>query len=160
MAKGAVLIAVAVVIGIVLLQVVDDGSTGRVIASGGDGRTTTTTADKQGAARTTTTTTPAAPPKNPDQLRLLVLNGGAPAGSAGTMSEALKQKGYTNQEPANDDNKSRTGNIVYCREGFSREAAALAVAVGAGTTAEAFPAPAPPFSDKADCVVVVGKAPA
>jgi hypothetical protein len=73
------------------------------------------------------------------------------------MSTKLKQKGYTNQQPAtNWAGAHHTGNAVYCKTGFQREAAALATAVGAGTTTPAFPSPPPPNSANVDCVVAVG----
>ena len=157
-AKGAGIIAVAVLVGVVLLNVVDDGSSGPIGNGKDDGKkaAATTTTVKQSSGGTTTTTKPTAPAKNPDQVRVLVLNGGAPAGAAGDMADALKQKGYSSQEPANDDDETRDGNVVYCKAGFEREASALAVAVGEGTPVEVFPDPAPPKSDPADCVVVVG----
>lgn len=157
-AKGAGVIALAVLVGVVLLNVVDDGSSGPIGNGKDDDKKTavTTTTVKKPSGGTTTSTEPTAPAKNPDQVRVLVLNGGAAAGRAGDMSDALKQKGYTNQEQANDDDETRTGNVVYCKTGFEREASALAVAVGEGTPVEPFPDPAPPFSDPADCVVVVG----
>ena len=154
-AKGAGVIAVAVLVGVLLLQIVDDGSTGP-IGSAGDGTpAATTTTDKPSPGKTTTTVA-MAPAKSPDQVRVLVLNGGAAAGSAGTLSDLLKQKGYTNQEPANDDTTTRSGNVVHCSEGLQREASALAVAVGDGTPVEPFPDPAPAHSDAADCVVIIG----
>ena len=50
---------------------------------------------------------------------MIVLNGGAPAGTAGDMADALRVKGYTNQQPANDwTGHSQTGNSVTCTDGF------------------------------------------
>jgi len=156
-AKGAGLIAVAVIVGVLLLQIVDDGSTGPIGNAGDASAATTTTAKKPASDKTTTTLDlTMAPAKTADQVRVLVLNGGAAAGSAGTLSEALKAKGYTNQEPANDDTAKRSGNVVHCRAGLEREASALAVAVGDGTPVEPFPDPAPAHSAAADCVVITG----
>lgn len=156
-AKGAGVIAVALIVGVLLLQIVDDGSTGP-IGSAGDASAATASTTKPPSGKTTTTLNMTmAAAKTPDQVRLLVLNSGAVAGSAGTLSDALKAKGYTNQEPANDDTATRSGNIVYCRAGLEREASALAVAVGDGTPVEPFPDPAPAHSAAADCVVITGK---
>jgi len=155
-AKGAGVIAVAVIVGVLLLQIVDDGSTGPIGNADSGTPAAATTTEKPSKGKTTSTTAATAPAKTPDQVRVLVLNGGAAPGSAGSMSESLKQAGYTNQEPANDDTTKRTGNVVHCREGLQREASALAVAVGADTPVEAFPTPAPAHSDSADCVVIIG----
>jgi hypothetical protein len=156
-AKGAGLVALAIIIGIVLLQIVDDGSSGPVSAK--SDRTTTTT-QKRGTstAPTTATTGSSTPAKAPDQVRVLVLNAGAQPGAAADMATALQQKGYTNQpEQPNDwagvDGK---GTSVFCKPDFEREAVSLAMAVGPNTKTPAFPDPAPPFSDNVDCVVAVG----
>jgi hypothetical protein len=155
-AKGAGLIAVAVIIGIVLLQVVDDGTTGPVGDSSDEtsAPTTTTTAGDE----TTTTTVVETPARTPDQVRVVVLNTGAPTGSAATLRQQLEAAGYTSQEPVGDWAIDRPGNAVFCRAGLEREAAALAVAVGEGTTTDAFPDPPPAGSENADCIVTIGAA--
>jgi hypothetical protein len=156
MAKGIGLIAVAVIIGIVLLQIVDDGKTDLPAAAK---PTTTTTAPTTQTTKKPTTTTkkPTTPIKQPSQVRVVVLNAGAQPGSARNMSQALKTKGYTNQpNQPTDWSAKRKGNAVLCRSGFQREAGALALAVGAGTQTAAFPSTPPPSSANVDCVVVVG----
>jgi hypothetical protein len=157
---GALLIGVAVVIGIVLLQIGDNNDKGPASTAGN--KTTTT---KKHGTTTTTSTSPTGSstpnPRPPAEVRLIVLNGGAAAGQAGAMADTLKTKGYTNQpQPANDwTGHSQTGNSVTCRDGFTREGTALAIAVGEGTkTKFPYPKPPPPFSDAVDCVVVVGAA--
>ncbi len=160
---GALLIGVAVVIGIVLLQIGDDNDSGPAGAVTGNGKTTTTPAVASTTTTTagTTGTTPtssATPVRPPSSVRLIVLNGGAPSGKAGDMSDSLGVKGYTNRQPANDwTGHEQTGDSVYCRAGFDREGAALAIAVGSGVPLHIpYPTPPPPFSDSVDCVVVVG----
>src|SRR5262249_13121463 len=100
---------------------------------------------------------PRAPAKTPDQLHIIVLNGGAPAGEAGRTRTALVQKGYTNNDQANTwTGHTQTGDTVMCKPGLDREAAALAVSVGGGATVVGCPTPPPPFTDNVDCAVVVG----
>lgn len=158
-AKGAGLVGLAVIVGIVLLQVVDDGTSGPVVSAGdGDAAATTTTTPSEATTTTTTVPTPARPP---EEVRVLVLNSGGPSGSAGNMSTALQDIGYVNQPvPAsNDDAPDRVGNAVMCRDGFESEAEALANVAGQGEEpAEVVPFrdPPPPESDQADCVVLVG----
>jgi hypothetical protein len=156
--KGAGLVLLAIIIGIVLLQVVDDGEPSGSTAPTPKPKATTTTVKKSGTTKTTTTTkAPTTPPREPSQLKLIVLNAGAPTGAAGQLSNALKGKGYTNQEAATDwSGANKKGTVVYCKSGLTREATALAVAVGNGATAAAFPSPAPPSSGNVDCVVAVG----
>ncbi len=156
--KGGLLVLAAVVLGIVLLQVVDPGKSGPVAqrpTSTTAPRTTTTT--KKPTGKTTTTvkgSTPAA--RKPAQIHLLVLNAGAPTGSAKSVSTALKTAGYTNQgTPANDPNK-RSVTEVLCKAGLTREATTLAVRLGKGTTHTTLGTPAPPGSAGFDCVVLIG----
>jgi len=152
--KGGVLIGVAILLGVVLLQITDDGSTGAVDKADGRVQVATTTTGPDEELPDTTFLDPV---KAPDEIRVLVLNGGAPAGAAGAMSDVLSGRGYTNQEQANDwESVTRTGNMVTCRDGLEREGATLAIAVGDNTPTEQFPDPAPPFSDEADCVVIAG----
>ena len=159
---GAVLIGVAVVIGIVLLQIGDRNDNGPTSAANPTtpSTSTTTTRPKTGGTSPHTGTTVATPLRPPSAVSLIVLNGGAATGKAGDMSAALKVKGYTNQkDQATDWSKhTQTGNSVYCRAGLEREGTALAVAVGPGTKS-IIPYPptgGPPNSSSHDCVVVVG----
>jgi hypothetical protein len=155
-AKGAALIAFAIIIGIVLLQVVDDGSSGPVSTGTTESADTTTTTSSDSAS-TTTTAAAEGPARSPAEITVLVLNGGAPSGSAGQTSEELRSVGYVTQLPASDDDQNRDGNTVMCQEGFEREAQTLALAVGTGTPFEPMRDPAPPGSEDADCVVIVGR---
>jgi hypothetical protein len=156
-AKGAGLIGLAVIIGIVLLNVVDDGSNGPADNAAKPAATTTTVAET--TAPTTPTTADKVPAKTPAELAVLVLNGGAPQGTAKNMADSLKVKGYTNSLPPSDwSGHEQTGNVVMCKSGLDQEAAALATAVGEGTPVQPFADPAPPGSGNANCVVVVGKA--
>jgi LytR cell envelope-related transcriptional attenuator len=156
-AKGAALIGLAVIIGIVLLNVVDDGSDGPVADDDTAATTTTGAPADTTTPPETPTTVDEVPAKTPAELAVLVLNGGAPQGSAKSMADDLKVKGYTNSLPPSDwSGKNQTGNVVLCKPGLDQEAAALATAVAEGTPVEPFPDPAPPGSETADCVVVVG----
>jgi hypothetical protein len=164
-AKGALLIGLAVIVGVLLLHTIDTDNT-KSAASGATAppttakpKTTTTVKRSEG----TTTTVPQAPAKTPDQLRVIVVNGGAPSGDASKMSTKLKQDHYTNQPAATDWNgHHQSGNSVLCRTGLDREAVALAVAVGSGTPApiQPFPNPEPSFASDppppVDCIVAVG----
>ncbi len=162
--KGAVLLVLAIIVSVVLLQTVHNGSAKSAATTPPTTAKTThpTVTTVPPTSATTATTAPAGPVKTPDQLRVLVLNGGAAAGSAKSMSQNLSQKGYTNQADANTwSGHSQQGDTVLCRAGLDREATALATTVGGGTPVPtpAFPSPAPPFSagpPPADCVVVVG----
>ena len=121
--KGAALIGLAVLVGVFLLQRVDTSNAGSSTAPT-TAKTTTTVHSTQ--PTTTTTTQPLTPPKTPDQLKVLVLNGGAPTGAAALMRTKLQQVGYTNQPQASTwAGHTQAGKSVMCRSGFDREAVAL-----------------------------------
>ncbi len=157
-AKGALLIGIAVIIGIVLLQQVDTGNSAK---AGATNTTTTkpkTTTTVKHTTTTTSTTLAAAPLKTPAELRVIAVNGGAPTGAAKQMHDRLVTAGYTNQATqTNWSGHTQQGNSVLCKSGLDREAVALAVVVGQGTQAIT-PIPAMPngIADGVDCVVVVG----
>jgi LytR cell envelope-related transcriptional attenuator len=156
---GAGLIAVAVIIGVVLLQIGDKNDNGPASAAKPHTTTTTTTRPKTSTTKphTPTQTTP---PRTPNAVSVIVLNGGAASGRAGDMDAFLKTKGYTNQGvPTDWSGHRQTGNSVYCRAGLNREGVALAATVGSGVKLiTPYPVPGPPSSASHDCVVVVGAA--
>jgi LytR cell envelope-related transcriptional attenuator len=161
-AKGAGLIGVAILIGVVLLNVVDTDPTPDP-DNGSESETTEATTPATEAPTTETTLPPedTVAPKTPAELVVFVVNGGAPQGAAGTMADALKVDGYTNQPKGAADwiDHSQTGNTVMCRTGLDQEAAALATAVGDGAPVpvEAMVEPPPTGTEPTDdCVVVVG----
>jgi len=143
-ARGAVLIGVAVVIGIVLLQVVDKGGGGGggvapPVTEANDGSTTSTTGDDGRA---------------PEEVRVLVLNGSGIANAAGTKANELRGLGYAIAGTGNSE--PRTGSGVACISGFELEADALAKTLGAGYTVETYPDPPVEGSENADCIVILG----
>jgi len=146
--RGAGLIGVAVIVGIVLLQIVDDGTSGPANGGGGGGGTATSTPGE------TTASTPVG--RDPSEVRVLVLNAGQAAGSAQNKANQLRTAGY-NTLPASNT-LPRVGLAVQCREGFDNEAAALTLAVGEGATVEPFPDEPPAEAENADCLVLLGTA--
>jgi hypothetical protein len=154
--KGALLVGAAVVLGIVLLQIVDPGDSGPVASRNPTTTTSTTVAKSSGTGKTTTTVKSTAAVKTPAQIRLLVLNAGAPTGSAKTVAATLRSKGYTKQGEPGNDPTHKPGKRVLCKASLTREAATLAVLLGTGTTKGTIGSPAPPGSTGYDCVVEVG----
>lgn len=149
--RGALLIGVAIIIGIVLLQVVDNPSASVGDGSGsGSGTKPTASSDKP-----TETTTPALRP--PAEVTVQVLNGSGVQGAAGILSTTLAAFGYAMLEPQDTD--SAQGEVVYCSGGFDGEAAALAANVGGEPplTQAVMPDPRPSSADPdANCLVVLG----
>jgi hypothetical protein len=143
-ARGAVLIGLAVVIGIVLLQVVDKGGGG----GGGVAPPVTQPPDQS----TTSTTGESGRPA--DQVRVLVLNGSGLANAAGTKANELRGDGYAIAGTGNSEQQA--GSSVACLSGFEKEADALAKAAGAGFSVTTYPDPPPTGSENADCIVILG----
>ena len=142
-ARGAVLIGVAVVLGIVLLQVVDKGGSGGGVAP----PVTQPTNDS-------TTSTTGDDGRPPEEVRVLVLNASGIANAAGTKANELRGLGYAIAGTGNSE--PRTGSGVACISGFEKEADALAQTLGAGYSVETYPEPPPEGAENADCIVILG----
>ncbi|MBM3670725.1 MAG: LytR family transcriptional regulator [Actinobacteria bacterium] len=137
-ARGAILIGIAVIIGIVLLQVVDDAGSPQ--------------ASNNAAGRTTTTTDPGG--LAPQSITVIVFNASGLSGAAGTQTNELRGLGYLVLEPGNAASQ-QIGSTVACQAGFEKEAEAL-VAIVDGAALAAFPAPVPAGAETANCIIVVG----
>lgn len=157
-ARGAALIAVAVILGVVLLNAIDDGNSGPV----GDGGTssttsstnsnpTTTTTVAPGTASTAPTTKPAA--ITPAQVTVIVLNASGRTGVASTLTDTLKAKGYKTL-PANNVSPVRAGTVVDVKAGKTAPCTTMAALVP-GAKVQPMPTPQP-FVTDADCIVVIG----
>ena len=139
------LIGIAVVIGIVLLQVVDGGGSGGgsiapPIASGDD---------------STTSTSNASPP---EAVSTFVLNGSGVANAASTKANELLGLGYVQAGTGNAP--TQTGTTVHCKEGFEAEAEELATQLRVSiATVTVQPYPAAPAADAAaaTCIIIIGK---
>jgi len=151
------LIALAVIVGIVLLQIVDPGKSGpvgsRPPASTTSSSTTSTTTPHRS---TTTTSTKPSTQKTPATLHLIVLNAGAPTGSAGNVSTNLKNKGYTNQGTPGNSPSKVTGDKVECVAGVAALQSNLVQLLGPGTESGTLTPPLPADAAGYDCVVLVG----
>lgn len=127
-ARGALLLAVAVILGIVLLQQFDsDLDTGGAVAAnsipGGDQTTTTRSAGLTSVPQVTTTT---ARPRAKADVKVLVANGAGVRGLGAAATTALKGFGYTTLPPTdtNAGNVDRTS--IQFAEGYEAEAREVA----------------------------------
>jgi len=150
--RGAGLLAVAVILGIILLR-----------SGGGDPYAT---AVKTGVAPTPEVTVPrvvpttiTVPVRTPAQIKVLPANGTSTAGAGLTIFNRLKQAGYNVLAATNTTSQgSATTSNIYFNPGFDREAAVVAQLLGLPDSAvQPMPTP-PPVSDTrgADIIVVVG----
>jgi LytR cell envelope-related transcriptional attenuator len=157
-ARGIVLIAAAVVLGLFLLRALEDsapddvaaGST-ETTAAGGD--TTATTAADGGE-----TTTTAPPVRQPTEVVVRVANVSGVSGAAGARTEQLAGVGYQTVEPTNgpEGQQLETTQVLFI-EGFEGEARALAEALGAPADGvAAMPAQPPVDPGGAQVVVLLG----
>jgi len=136
-ARGAILVVVALVIGILLLRDEDSATTQVAVGSdtsadvdeGADDEAT----DDGGDTTATSTTTTSAATRPPSEVKVLVANGSGVDGAAGGATDTLEALGYVTATPANAERVPST--IVYFTSGFEAEAAALAEALGADASA-------------------------
>ena len=155
-ARGAALIGVAVILGVVLLNAIDDGNDGPVGDGGASSTTsssTTTTTVAKGSDASTSSTTAKAATIPPSEVTVLVLNGSGRDGVASTLTNALKAKGYKTLAP-NNAPAVRAGTVIDAKAGKTAACTTLAASVP-GAKVQAMPTP-PPVATDADCLVIVG----
>ena len=143
-----VLAVVAVVAGFLILRNItddNDGAGSSLDGSGTDtGDSTTTTADPN-ATTTETTTTTTEPQLVFEGATVVVANASGVPGSAGRMTDRLKEAGFTTAEPTNSTGEKLEQSVVYYDPAV---AAAQAVADSVartmgGLTVEPVPTPVP-----------------
>lgn len=158
-AKGAILVAVAVIIGFVLIR--DDGIRSQSSAVGADigvdideGADTPT--DDPAADDTPVDSVPDA--RDPAQVRVLVANGTNVKGAAGRFTDTLIAASYQTAGATDAIDKSVEATSVYYTAGYEAEANAVATALDApAENVLALPA-APVVDDNslANVIVVIG----
>jgi hypothetical protein len=146
-AKGAVVVGLAVILGIVGLQILDDSGDGSSSATGTTAGTTVTTV----AGATTV------PPRENKDVRVKVYNASGVQGRAQTLTDTLRADGYNMKEPETLDDQ-RQGTVVECVAGFEVEGKLLSLYGVAGSTTAPYPSDPPEGASDADCIVVIGTA--
>ena len=152
-ARGAALVVIAVVVGLLLLR--NGLDTSEVVTSSKDNSTKDSGKDANDDSTETTETTVAA--KAPAEVTVIVLNGTSVSGAAGKYSTAIGSAGYQMLEPGDAATKIPATQVFFT-PGYEREAAAVALAAGApGTvTPAALPTPPPGEVGAANVIVVIG----
>ncbi len=151
--RGAAVLVIAVVIGILLLNKVDDPPARRVVTgdTGSDTEETTTT-----VAEPVPTTLAARPPA---EVKVLSANGTKVNGAAGKARDALKALGYNVLSPI-ETKRPVEASVIFFTPGFDREAQTVALGLKLpATSVQPLPgADALPVSDlrRANVVAVVG----
>ena len=160
-ARGALLLAVAVVLGIVLLQQFDSGiDTGAQVATDTSlpGNDTTTTTRRVGltTAPAITSTTAGLRPKS--EVRVLVANGAGVRGLGAATTNELKNRGYATLSPTDATGTVEKTSVQFA-DGYEAEArevaAVLTLPATVVTRATSPPVAAADLGD-AKVVVVLG----
>lgn len=151
MLRGVALIAVAVVLGIILLQATDGPEAFDV---GTDASEAPTTSTAPGQATTTTATT--LPAIDPSTITVLVANGsGGVAGLAGTLTEQIQGEGFQTVPPT--DAPKVDASVVYYTTGFEDAAETLAALFDPAPAVAPLPDPSPVDDlETANVVLVAG----
>jgi hypothetical protein len=159
--RGLALLALALLIGIVLLNATDADPPGTTVSTGGDsdvasGEGGDSDAAGQGTADTTTTApTTTVPARAPRDVKVIVANASDVKGAAGNAKKALDPIGFNVLAPANA--VATPTSSVFFAAGYERDAAAVASALALpGETVKALPAPAPFDIKGANVAVVLG----
>lgn len=161
--RGIALLAVALLIGILLLNATDADPPGTRVTTGPSGVVDDDDAGDGGdagsddgvsASTTPPPTTPAARP--PREVKVIVVNASGVKGAAGKASEILKPPGYNVLAPTNANSGE---SAVFFTPGYDSDATAVATALGFPlTSVKPLPTPPPiPDSKGAHVVVIVGR---
>ena len=158
-ARGAVLLAIAVVLGIVLLNAFDRVPSSVDVDSIDGLSTSTTKAAGPAVTAAPVVTSTTRPARAPGDVTVLVANGTDVRGLAGLTANALKGIGYNTLSPS-DTSRAVDVTKVQFSPGYDVEARAVAATLGVAPTAveAASPGNAPPVADTlgANLVVILG----
>jgi hypothetical protein len=139
MARGILLIIVAVVLGLVLLNSTDK-TTPFTAASGGD--TKVTTAETVKGSTSTSTTLAVAKAHDPAEVTILVANGSGKAGVAAKIAALLKGSNFVLKESTNTKTPA-SASVVYFAPGYEADAKAVAALLTPKPTTQPLPNPLP-----------------
>jgi hypothetical protein len=154
-ARGAALVVAAVLVGLFLLRHGLDTSE-TTVSTATDQGTDVGSTDSSSTDGSTDGTSSTIGLRDPADVPTIVLNGSGVKGAAKKYSTTLANKGYTLTNPEGDNAipKPATTQVLYA-PGFEREAAAVAVAIGAPPTGVAALGTTLPGSTVGASVVVV-----
>ena len=149
--RGVALLAVAVILGLLVLNRTDEG------VSTGDVRIETPTTESETATTVPLPPTTGRPLRAPADVKVLAANGSNVSGLGRRTADALKAKGYTNTLAPTDTTRDVPATAVEFAADFEPEAQAVAEALGLPPTVVR-PLDSPPVADTrgADVVVLIG----
>lgn len=150
MARGVALIAVAIAVGVVLLNATDRTPT----FTGSARKSSATTAAPSN--RSTTSSPPAATkskPRNPASVSILVANGSGVKGAAGRVATTLAGSNYV-LKPSVNTKTPASSSVVYYAPGYDADARAIASLLTPAPAVQPMPDPLP-VADLAGANVLV-----
>jgi hypothetical protein len=156
-ARGALLLAVAVILGIVLLQKFDSGTidTGGQIATGTSVVQQPTTTRRVGLTTVPVVTTTTVKTRAKADVKVVVANGAGVKGLGATTTNVLKNAGYTTLAPTDATAQVDKTSIQFA-EGYDAEARELAQTLSLpATVAVKLNSPPVAAADIGDAKVVV-----
>jgi hypothetical protein len=158
-AKGAFLLVVAAILGIVLLQAFDTDFNGAGVGVDVGGSTVPSGGSSTGSSvpsGAVTPTTTGITSRAPADVSILVANGAGIRGLGSQTADQLRTLGY-NALTAVDATKTLDATSVQYAEGYQNEAAAVALTLGlAGTAVQPLNSPAVPDTQGANVIVLLG----
>lgn len=154
MARGIALIAVAVVLGVVLLAATDSPEpfAGRPVVTDDEGSSTDASATPDTTAPPVTATT-----HDPATVTVLVANGARIPRLASRITEQLKAQNFLTAEPTDTIEAADTSG-VYFTAGYEADAAAIAALLSPPPATAPLPDPAPVEDLRGAHVLVVAAA--
>jgi hypothetical protein len=154
--RGGALLAIAVILGIILLTAADDNDAFAPVTAGGNGRNGTSATATTRAPANTTTTSSTVPLRPAAEIKVLAANGTTVKGLAGQVHDRLKAAGYNALAPTDASKKPVAKSAVYFTAGYEGEARQIAQQLSIATVA-AMPQPLPVLNlQTANVLVVVG----
>ncbi|HEX2043790.1 MAG TPA: LytR C-terminal domain-containing protein [Acidimicrobiales bacterium] len=154
-ARGIALLAVAVLLGVFILNQTDPGSSASQSTEELEDVTTTTISAN--GVNTLVPTTAPRPARPPAEVKVLPANGSGVAGLGGRVGDRLKARGYTNTLAATNTTREVSASSVEFNRDFEPEARAVAEALGLPpTVVKALDSPPVADTRGADVVVLIG----
>lgn len=160
-ARGALLLAVAVILGIVLLQQFDSGvDTGARVSTDTSppSEDSTTTTRRVGLTTAPATPSTTAAPRPKGEVKVLVVNGAGVRGLGAATTTALRNLGYATLTPTDATGSVEKTSVQYA-DGYEPEAREVAAALSLPATVvvrATSPPVAPADLGDAKVVVVLG----
>ena len=154
--RGAFLVAVAVLLGFLILRGAADTSATPVTTGAAPAPTATPVIevepDDTVAVTTPTVVIDVTTARNNSEVRVLVANGTDVSGQASRLTSSLRNQGFATREPRNADEQA--ASQIFYRPGFAAEATVVRSVLGGSTPIAPMPEPDPFIGEGIDLAPV------